>query len=529
MKRIMNFQSFSLNEAQSFEPEDAKEKIKKDPRVSMILKKDAKFADLKDPKEFFATIKNLFLNNPQIIKYEKDTSSFTDWGWDFRDLRKVKPEDFNADKFETLHSNMQSFFKQIGKREKLMVSTGVKKAIEDWINTSGRHNHRLSKDEIAEIDSIPGLKPDKPIKLYRGLLWKKYHMNKDGDGRKFIQAMRKGTDVVDYVCDVPESWTLREAIANKFATAGPAGSEFSAMLNWLSRGEDKIEGELGAVIAILAKPEDVLADLSKVGNKLNTMYEWEDEVVLKPGKYVAKIVKLYNKKGEISPKTFLEELSKGGDKEITEAAQAFKKEFVPKVKKFFDRYYKEDGTRYWNADRELFQPKTVKRLMKFKDEILGLVDEYIGWLKKMKFDTKAPEFNAMSGDLETYIYKLYDSMYKIGGNSRGIGGKKLFQFKDAAEIMELLRKNNNQMRSLLGDYMKWGGIIKRDISNYRPETVQPQVDKVMRDVIDAAGVMAEMEFSDLEKEGYVIANEVHSLVSLVNILERVRDNDDNDL
>lgn len=525
MKRIMNFQAFSLNEAQSFVPEDVKEKIKKDPRVAMILKKDAKFADLKDPKEFFATIKNLFLNNPQIIKYEKDTESFSDWGWGFKDLRKVKPEDFKAEHFEKLYDDMQSFFKQVGKREKLMVSTDVKKAIEEWINTSGRHNHSFSKDEMAEIDSIPGLKPDKPIKLYRGLLWKKYHMSKDGDGRKFIQAMRKGTDIVDYTNDVPESWTLSQNVANKFATAGPAGSEFSAMMNWLSRGEDKIEGELGAIVAILAKPEDILVDLSKVGNKLNTQYEWEDEVVLKPGKYVAKIVKLYNKKGELSPKAFLEELSKGGDKEVTEAAEAFKKEFVPKVNAFFDKYYKGDGIRYWNGDRDAFQPKAVKKLLKFKDQIIELVNEYIGWLKKMKFDKQAPEFNAMSSDIESFVYKLYSDMYKIGGNSRGIGGKKLYQFNDAKEIMELLGTNNNVMRSRLGDYMKSAGLIKRDISNYKPETVQPQVDKVMKEIIDAAGVMAEMEFSDLEKEGYAIAGEVHSLISLVNILERVRDND----
>lgn len=502
----MTFSAFSLNEAERFAPEELKAKLKADPDLNILLKKDAKFSDIENPASFLSTTKRVFLNNPEIVKYVKDTKSFSEFSWDFSTLRKLKPEDFNESHFQTLQELVLMYIKQVGRREKLTLSTSTKKSLEEWINTSGRYNRSMSRDEIDEIDSIPGLKPDKPIKLYRGLMWSKHHMTKDREGRKFVESIRKGTDVVDYIAEKPESWTFSKGVAYKFATAGPANSQFSAMLNWMSKGSDAIEGDLGVIIAILAKPETILADLSKVGNKLNTTYEWEYEVILKPGTYTAKIVTMYDKKGEITPQEFMDRLEKGGDRERDKMVDKFVEEFVPKINNLRDKL------EWISMDRNMFDAQKSKSYLDHKDEILSLYEEWMEWMRKMKFDTAPPEKTAASTDQETIAYELFSRLYGFGRRGNTVLPHKATFEEVLAKAYE--ERNDRTVTDELNSYLRWRNIIKKTSSSYKPETLKPFQEKVLKELTDAVGTT--------EDKGLALARELMVLRRLWVDLDRIQ-------
>lgn len=148
-----------------------------------------------------------------------------------------------------------------------------------------------------ELDSLH-LKPTQPVTLYRGLL---FRLGSDNTAN-FLRSIRKGTGTVNLVWDRLSSWTTSKEIANRFATCRSASSNFDAMMGWMSKVKDErvIDGDLGFVISTLARPEDILVDMRMVN--VASQHGHEGEVVLKPGRKIARIVKKYNIKGEVDPK-----------------------------------------------------------------------------------------------------------------------------------------------------------------------------------------------------------------------------------
>lgn len=498
MNRILTFQSFSINEAMKFEPAELKKQIAGDERLAFLLTKDASKESIKDPVEFFRTFKNVVLNNQQIISYKKKVESFAYWRYEFETLRKLRDTEFDPEKhFSDVKYLVDLMLKDISKMGKQMLSTDAKKSVEEWINTSGNHNRRLYKNVMTELDSIPGLKPESPIKLYRGLMWSEYDMKPGREGRRFVQSMQND-GVVDYEAKDPESWTFSKSVAFKFASTNPASSEYSAMMNWLSNQGRYIDGELGAIVMVLAKPEDVLADLSRIGNNLRLKYEWESEVILKPGQYNVKIVQLFNEKGEIKPEEYLKSLSAGGDKKeiISEA----RNKLVPKIKSIFEKLNNAGVRSGWHRINSGTTPEQIRAIQDNEKEIRLIFGQFIDWLNKMNFKNEKPEINAMSSDDDVWATEIFKGLSTLEAYRRGAKrpSTMIYQVDNVDAAVEKMLVNLD-VRDDIENYMRRNKIIARDARYYNRETLKPKYDRAVSEILgkDTTYAEAEPELKDI--------------------------------
>jgi hypothetical protein len=171
--------------------------------------------------------------------------------------------------------------------------------------------------------AIEDIRPSSPVLLYRGLLFKEgYQMgelasnenerkyaermhNKHKSARVFIDAMRAGRIDVNMNYPTASSWTTSKTIAERFASKNAASSQHLAMLNWL-RQKGAIDGELGIVISTLARPSDIIVDLSKI--ELYGMHGNESEMILMPGTKKVRIAKLMTADGAMYPLDYIESM-----------------------------------------------------------------------------------------------------------------------------------------------------------------------------------------------------------------------------
>lgn len=508
MKRMLNYQAFCLNEAEKFAPEDLKVILKKDPELSILLKKDSKFEDIKDPKKFFETVKRVFLNNQEIVKYSKDTSASNEFGWAFTNLRKLKPEEFTEDKFYMLKDDLlKDFLKSADRRSKGGLSTETKKAVVDWINAPKRRHE--DKSMTNELDNIPSLKPEKAIKIYRGMLWAtKYDFEKNRDGRKFLESIRKGKDIVDYSDDKSSSWTTSIETAAGFAKARAAATEFGATLNWLYQSQrgDKIDGELGAIIMILAKPEDIIADLSRVNNKMTTKFAWEDEIILRPGKYTAKIVKLYDKKeGEVDPKTYFDSLEADSSwDEHKKVYNDMEENWMPKADKLLNADDK--NYRFHHGSGSAFDPKTAMILLPLEKNIDEVFTELFGYIKGMGFEKDFP--TKSTDDELRKLFNLRNSGFSYVSIKKKEG---VFYKYDTAENLKKDLADYlwyGDMMSELSKFLKDTDVIKRELSHHKRETAEQYKLQAFAKLLDAAGEKSDGTPEEVIKSGTELARRI---------------------
>jgi hypothetical protein len=509
-----------LNESVSFPPEELKERIRGDKRISGILKKGLTFGQLEDPVGFFRTIKSIFLNNREIIQYEKDTASFNYWGWYFRKLRMVRPEEFNGTYFDMLVEVLGDFFKQVSCREKQYISTDLKKTLEDWINTSGSSRRKLSTSEIAELDSVPGLKPETAVKLYRGMMWEEYDMKMGRKGRKFIESIRDGSGIVDYTTERPESWTYSKEIADRFATARPATSQYSSMMNWLTSAGGAIQGELGVIVMVLARPEDVLTDLSLVKNKLKTQYVWEDEVIMKPGSYRLKIVTLYDKKGELTPQEFLDRIGAAGVSEREDIIKEFREDFVPGMMDTVKESRKYPKGGYLREEGILINEEAIAFYLQNENEIKRIGGELLGWFRKMDVLNNPPVMGFSSSDNETFLYEYLKMFYAIDTPDKN-NRKEFYRFGSVEELIEslkLTKKDYGRLKKIIGNCLKSVDKIKRDIDNYRTDTIERLLGETLTPILEIHDFDRGMDSYETFMNIY---NRIYPLILLVRLLGRV--------
>ena len=295
-----------LNEASSLSIEDIKKVLSKDEHCKVILKKDAALKDIVDKEKFLATIKYYVLNNQNVLAFVDARSNVKDLSMSLiRELRQLKASELNDTKFDLIKSTVASIFKENNSVNKGTLSASTRKEIADWVN-GNRGYHNLSKATEKELLSVASVRSDKPVRLYRGLLFKGYSLSQrehydgtldKGNGLKFLDAIRSNGKEVDLEWDRASSWTTSKETADRFARFAAASSNFGAMFNALSRGVKFIDGDLGFVISILAKPEDVLLDVSKV--QLSATKYNEAEFILAPGKYHCRITNKYTVTGEV--------------------------------------------------------------------------------------------------------------------------------------------------------------------------------------------------------------------------------------
>lgn len=358
---------------------------------------------------------------------------------------------------------------------------------------------------MNELDNIPSLKPEKPVKIYRGMLWSsKYSFEKNGEGRKFLKAIRKGTDVIDYTDENPSSWTTDIGVAKGFATARPSDTQFGATLNWLYQQQagNKIDGELGAIVMILAQPEDVIAMLDKVNNKMSTKFAPEDEVILREGKYTAKIVALYDKKlGQVDPKTYFNEDS-GDWSELKSAYVEMGEKWMPLADQILNANEGRDY-RYMHGNGSAFDPKTAKVLLPLEDKIDKAFDSLFDYIKKLDFDREMPS-KTTDDDLRSMMI-LRDSGFKYVTIKNKEG--RFYKYDNVDSLKKDIKSYlwYGKPDDEISKFLKDNDVIKRDLSYYKKDNQEQYKAAMYRNLLEAAG---EKTDGDVMKDGQALAERV---------------------
>lgn len=530
MDRIFDFNSFCLNEAMRLPLENVKDELKKNDKTALLFKKGVKMSDIQDPKTFLDSVKNIFLNNVTVIDYVKKTEASGEMTtWELKKLRQLKPEQLNDDTLQDLLSFTKDFQKQVDKRGKKTLSTDARKAMSEWRNASRRKY--IDTRLINELDNIPGLKPDKPIKIYRGLLWaSKYSFEKDRDGRKFLDSIKKGTDFVEYQDDKPSSWTNALGTAEGFATAGPSSSQLSGTMNWLQSAAsgDKIQGELGAIIMILAKPEDIIADLSRVESNIQSKFAAEGEVILREGKYTAKIVAMYDRKeGKVDPKTYFSKESKSvGDhqlKALEELKTGWYDEAV-KLSNDIEAGAKKTGAHIYHSwlEDKIATPANVKVAISIKDEVLKVFTGLFDLVKKMDIAEKMDPKTASEDARE--IMKFADTGFNYVTVGDRSDKKKFFEYESAKALVDAIRPfYGAKPGEVIAKQLKRDGTIKRDLKFYTADKQEAMLTKSYSDMLDAAGIKLPEDPKKIIEAGNNLTIEIGKIANQLYWIDKAKD------
>lgn len=297
--------------------QDAIKVLKQHPATSGVFKRG--FEGELNPVEMTKVIYNT------VLKHHSIRSLLNNVGIRYQGFIPPYKEGYEP----SLHS-VEYFIKEIAKlasrHEKGKLSTDSKKAIRDYIESfSGRA--RLPQHVITELLSTPGIRPDKPVVLYRGMMFqKKYDGTYDDRALAFFDSVRKGRDRMSMNMAGMSSWTYDTKTAERFARYRANSGNFDGMMSALSRSAEKrhIDGELGVIIQTIARPEDIVVDTTMIDLGSNFGGFDESEVILKPGAKVIKIFTAFNQNGVIDLKNVGLEESPAEKliKEVVRAAQS---------------------------------------------------------------------------------------------------------------------------------------------------------------------------------------------------------------
>jgi hypothetical protein len=384
----------TLQEAAGHPIEDLKKVIQKDPRIKPILQKHLALEDIENLNEFWQTLKFQVLNNRNVLSFVERRNNVKDMSVQIlKTLRSLKPAEVTQRTIDTTQEFLRELFREHSYVENSGVSASTRKELVDWANGNGRY-FSLSLGAQKELASVPGLRPTRPILLYRGLLFsssdlkerKRYDGQLEvGQGLQFLRSVREGTRIVDLEWDRASSWTTSKETAMQFAKFGPASSNFAATMQWLDRsGKGKqIDGDLGFIVSTLAQPEDVLIDMHRLQTSQHLQHGDEGEMILKPGTYTCRISTKYTPSGEVDPTVAVE-----ADSTITSALEAvkeFARTWLPETMKFQEKDW-------YNVDVERSLQRAPEEVLKYarrstKDAALKeygeLRDLYLNHLKDL--------------------------------------------------------------------------------------------------------------------------------------------------
>jgi len=337
--KIKSFASF--NESVRTPVDTVRASLKADPSTAPLLSKAARvdpdgvFASLADPAATLAAVKRILLNNQDVIEYVRTRNDTVVSKYVFDMLRAMRTPDDLHEWIDSLAEFISDLLGDVKRTESGTVTTSTKYELQDWANSE--FSRRLSRTAAAELASNPSLKPDGPVKLYRGILFNSIGETSDGkltNGAKFLKQIRAGERIVDMEWDLPSSWTYSLDTAENFATIKAASSQTAATMDWLYRGKNKraIDGELGVIVSVLARPDDVIVDMDRVKNPMSRKHGSEAEVIMSPGKYLCRIVKMWNKDGEVDPVKYTS--GKADDKmiDVAELTIALAADVLPVVR-----------------------------------------------------------------------------------------------------------------------------------------------------------------------------------------------------
>lgn len=296
-----------LTEAANIPLDQLKDKMKKDPRVKMIFQRSLSLDELKDPVEFAKTIHYYIFNNPKVREWvaargdRRDVSK--QWVKTIAKLTNpTKP--MSQTDLDWLQSLVKELFKDVTYVQKKDISKRATDALHAFV---ARHRNHLDDYSAKELESLD-LKSEGPVTVYLGLLFDEKSLRTDnflgyGHGLKFLQSIRDGKRIVDLDYDGYTIWTKDKNQALLWALYGDEAA-------WRKESDaagGKIglrKGRLAFVVSTLATPDDVVVDLSALGDATG----WPTKslpsyssVILKPGKHVSRIVSRHTPEGEVDP------------------------------------------------------------------------------------------------------------------------------------------------------------------------------------------------------------------------------------
>jgi len=316
-----------LNEASGLHLDSLKKAMMKDVRTKQLFTRDLDISEISNVPEFVNSVKFFLLNNRNVLEFVKqrsDVKSLSDRA--LKRLREIRPKDFTQKDLEAYQEFATDLFREFGHVERVGLSAETRRELVDWANGNGRY-FNLSRGAQRELASVPGLKPEREVVLYRGLLFSSHDLKERktydgslevGAGLKFLRSIREGTRVVDLSWDRPSSWSTSKQTAMQFARFKSASSNFGATMQWLQR-EGHIDGDLGFIVSVRAKPEDVLIDMGRLVTKAHLQHGDEGEIILKPGSYTCRVFTKLTKQGEVDP------VARGAGTQIAEMIGAIRK------------------------------------------------------------------------------------------------------------------------------------------------------------------------------------------------------------
>ena len=183
----------------------------------------------------------------------------------------------------------------------------IKKELVAWVTNNSR-SASISSWATKELSIIPNIRPNTKQLLFRGMLFKGHWFEENWNTSdnpksptKIVNHLLSGKTGFPLDLKNASSWTTSKSIADRFASKSAATSQYSAMIQWL-HAKGKIDGVLGLILAAYVDPDNIAVDLQKVD--IDLQHGDEGEMILKPGKYVTKIVAILTPEGEITVDQF---------------------------------------------------------------------------------------------------------------------------------------------------------------------------------------------------------------------------------
>ena len=417
-----------LQEASELPLADLKKAMQKDKRVAPALKAaQLTPASLEDKGAFLSTLKFFVFNNPNVRAFLSSRHNVKDlWKDEFTKLAQLKVADLEGDKAQSNLDDVQDFLKRLFREHTHVAGGGMSKelrdTLNDWFNTSGR-GYYMKPYVQKELESLPGVCSGKKVLLYRGVLFNEWALKsrdkydgtmEEGNGLKFLKSIRQDKRTVDLSWDRPSSWTKSKEVAERFAKYGPASSQYSAMMQWFDRGinERAIDGQLGFVISTFADPDDVLLDTDYFRAKFHMKHGDEGEVILKPGKYLCRVVKKFTQQGEVDPEAQAAE-SEQLSKALEAVKQAPKLGLDPELKGLKD-VWATDGLELLRRDAKVFKKmalnSTTTELLHAYEKARDFFNEHLADLDKSDIRVDGAEANDELRRQIEALKEVYDSM-----------------------------------------------------------------------------------------------------------------------
>jgi hypothetical protein len=363
-----------LNEASDLPLSQVRDAMKKDKRVSKIFSKNLQLDEIPDLKEFIQTLKFYLLNNRNVLAHvsSRNGASPRVNNWSMKSLRQIRPDGLNQESLEELQREVADLFKDITSTQNTTYSNDTGQALWGWINQM-RGYHNLHYAAVRELKTYPAIRPEKPIVVYRGLLFNEASMkekpNYDGGmdvgaGLKFLRAVREGKRIADIQYDEPTKWYRSKDAALDDAHNGDE--------TWRSERK-KIRGELAFVVSMMVDPSKIIVDTSMIPKVTHE----KPVVVVDGGKFTVRIVHKFTPDGEVDPLAGATEQSDTAS--ALENLQTFAHIFKPP----FAEPPSDDVTRGgWNATRvetfkELMDPAAQAKIIKATQNLLDYFNTYL--------------------------------------------------------------------------------------------------------------------------------------------------------